>query len=148
MTQDVLDAESEARHPTPLRAAPRDRPAVTAHRIDIEVVGLGERGHRYRVTYEGRTLIASCRVPGLDACRALLALGITGRLEMWRPGKPWPDMQLDIEGAAKWTVLENEDEVPRLVPWRPFPRAARDAVSSGAVSPPERGVIFPVPEPA
>jgi len=31
------------------------------------------------------------------ACRALLALGITGTLEMWRGGKAWPDMQLDIE---------------------------------------------------
>jgi hypothetical protein len=51
------------------------------------VVALGEREHRYRVTYEGQTLIASCRVPGLDARRALLAMGITGRLEMWRPGK-------------------------------------------------------------
>src|SRR5262245_57725321 len=103
--QNVHDADTEVSHcangrkckysnelviennATLLKAAPRDRPAVTAHRIDIEAVGLGERGHRYRVTYEGRTLIDSCRVPGLDGCRALLALGITGPLEMWRPGK-------------------------------------------------------------
>ena len=134
MPQHMHEVETESGHPTP------------AHRIDIEVVGLGERGHRYRVTYEGRTLIDSCRVPGLDACRALLAMGITGKLEMWRLGKAWPDMQLDIEGGAKLTVLENENEGPRFAWWRPHPRAAlRNAVSSVALSPLERAEAIPAP---
>jgi len=124
--------------------ADREPPAMTAHRIYIEVVGLGERGHRYRVTYNGQTLIEACREPGLDACRALLALGITGRLEMWRPGKAWHDLQLDIEAGAKLTVLENEKEGPRFVRWRPSPHhVARGAVLSDAGSPPEREDAIP-----
>ena len=79
------------------------------------------------------------QVQKVDACRVLLALGITGRLEMWRQGKAWPDMVFDIERAAKWTVLENEDEGPRFILWKPHPRA----VSRGARSLPERAEQIP-----
>ena len=118
------------------------------HSIELDPpVSLGDRGHRYRVAFRGGVLIESCRVPGLDACRALLALGITGKLEMWRPRKAWPDLQLDIERAAKLTVIENEKEGPRFGWWRPFSDATQDAVSSGNVSPPTRASEFPALEP-
>jgi len=48
--------------------APPDR-----HLITIEPVSLGERSYRYGVTYDGRVLIESSRVPALDTCRVLLA---------------------------------------------------------------------------
>jgi hypothetical protein len=105
------------------------------HRIFVEPVALGERGHRYRVTYEGSTLIDGSRVPELDACRALLALGFTGKLEMWRPGKAWPDMQLDIVRAAKLTVVETEKVGPHFASWRPFSPATQDAVLCRTHSP-------------
>jgi hypothetical protein len=117
------------------------------YRITIEPVSLGERGRRYRVTYGGSILIEGSRVPVLDACRALLALGITGRLEVWRPGKAWPDMQLEIEAGAKLTVIETEKEGPRFGWWRPFSDAAQDAVSSCTVSPQTRAGEIPVREP-
>jgi hypothetical protein len=113
----------------------------------VEVVGLGERGHRYRVTYGGGVLIASCRVPEFDACRALLALGITGKLEMWRPGKEWPDMQLDIEAGAKLTVIENENEGPRFGLWRSFSHATPNAVLSRTISLPAGADKILAPEP-
>jgi hypothetical protein len=92
-------------------------------------------------------LIESSRVPALEACRALLALGITGKLEVWRPGKAWPDMQLDIEEGAKLTVIETEKEGPRFGWWRPFSDATLDAVSSCTVDPQTRASEIPVPEP-
>jgi hypothetical protein len=106
---------------------------MTPRRIIIEPISLGERGQLYRVTHNGAVLIERSRSPELDACRALLARGISGKLQVWRPGKTAHDMQLDIERAAGWTVLENEREGPRLVRWRPY---ALDAVLSRAVSPP------------
>jgi len=117
------------------------------HRITIEPVSLGERGHRYRVTYAGSILIESCRVPALDACRALLALGIAGKLETWRTGKAWPDMQLDIEAGAKLTVIETDKEGPRFALWRPFSDPAQDAVSSCTASPQTRANEIPALEP-
>jgi hypothetical protein len=117
------------------------------HRITIEPTALGDRGLRYRVTYASSTLIEGSRVPALDACRALVALGSTGKLEVWRSGKSWPDMQLEIEAGAKLTVIETEKEGPRFAPWRPFSDATQDAVSSCTVSPQTRASKIPVPEP-
>ena len=48
----------------------------------------GDRGTRYRVYYEGAVLIEETWNPELDACRLLAARRITGRLEVWRTGKP------------------------------------------------------------
>ena len=124
-----------------------DAPAEsgTDRRVTIEPAALGERGHRYRVTYAGSILIESSRVPALDACRALLALGITGKLEMWRQDKAWPDMQLEIEGGAKLTVIETEKEGPRFGWWQPFSHATPNAVPFRSISPPARANEVPVP---
>jgi hypothetical protein len=89
-------------------------------RIDIEANGLGARGQRYRVTYAGAVLIDGSRNPEFDACRALQAKGITGKLEVWRAGAAYPAMLLDIEAGAGLTVAETDREGPRLVRWRPF----------------------------
>jgi hypothetical protein len=106
------------------------------HRITIEPVSRGARGERYRVTYAGAVLAESSRDPEFDACRALLAQGITGKLETWWSGGSFPAMILDIEGAAKLTAAESDTEGLRLVPWRPFVAVdARNAVSCRAVSP-------------
>jgi hypothetical protein len=98
---------------------------VQVVRIEIEAVGLRERGLRYRVMYAGAVLIKSTRNPEFDACRALLALGITGRLEVWRPGKAHHDLQLDIAKGAGLTVRETEEEGPYIARWRPYSGARR-----------------------
>jgi hypothetical protein len=54
--------------------------------------GLAEHGQRYWVTCAGETLAEGRRNPIFYACRALLARGITDRLEVWRPGKISADM--------------------------------------------------------
>ena len=63
---------------------------------------------------------------------------ITGRLESWRFGKSYPDMLVrDIAKAAKWTVVENENQGPRFVRWEPRPEhLSQNAVSCAPGIPP------------
>ena len=94
-----------------------------ATRVTIEPTHIAlETGQRYRVHYEGRVLLENTRVPLLDACRALLAEGITGRLEMWRVGRSPRDAAVDIEVGAGWTVSETRDVGPLFARWRSFAR--------------------------
>jgi hypothetical protein len=109
------------------------------HRIQIEPTTIrGERGQYYRVHYEGAVLIDETWNPELEACRALLARGIVGRLEVWRSGKSHPDMLVpDITKAAQWSVEESGKRGPHFVRWRPRPEdVPRNAVSSSAPFPP------------
>jgi hypothetical protein len=102
------------------------------HKIAIEPTKVGERGQYYRVWYDGTVLIEECRCPEYDACRALLAQGITGRLETYM-GNAYPHMDLDIEEGAKWTVREDEHWPPTLVPYRQRPEVANEnAISCDA----------------
>jgi hypothetical protein len=114
------------------------------HRIQIEPTTIrGERGQRYRVHYEGAVLIdeTSNSNPEFEACRALLARGIAGRLEVWRFGKSHADMLIsDIAKTAEWTVEENEKSGPRFVRWKPRPdNLSQNAVSLSAPFPPAAG---------
>jgi hypothetical protein len=93
---------------------------MTARKVLIEPTSLGSRGQRYRVSYLGSIIIESSRNPEFDACRALLALGITGTLQVWRPGRTKADMRLDVERGAKLTIRETDEHGPRLVRWEPF----------------------------
>jgi hypothetical protein len=102
----------------------------------IESISRGARGERYQATYAGAVLIESSRDVEFDACRALLAQGITGKLQVWWRGGSFPAMILDIEGAARLTISETDKGGLHLVAWRPFVAVdARDGVASCAVSP-------------
>jgi hypothetical protein len=60
------------------------------HRIVIEPTTIrSERGQHYRFHFEDAVLIEETWNPEFQACRALVARGITGRLETWRAGKEW-----------------------------------------------------------
>jgi hypothetical protein len=80
--------------------------AVKAHRIVIEPPGIrGERGQRYRMHFEGTVLIDDTWNLEFEACHALVARGITGRLETCRTGKTHRDMIVpDIEARRNHTV--------------------------------------------
>jgi hypothetical protein len=94
----------------------------------------GDRGQYYRVHYRGAPIIDETWNPELEACRALLARGIVGRLEVWRASKSHPDMIVpDIAKVAEWTVVENESHGPRFVRWRPLPEhLSQNALSCSA----------------
>jgi hypothetical protein len=100
----AAEAEADRAQQKPLRST----------RVDLEPIGLTEQGQRYRVTYAGETLVEGCRNPIFDACRALLARGITGRLEIWRRGKKSADMQLDIEKGAGKVICETAAQSLRV----------------------------------
>jgi hypothetical protein len=111
--------------------------ALRSTRVELEPLGLTEHGRRYRVTHAGETLVEARRNPIFDACRALLARGITGRLEVWRQGKTSADMQLDIERGAGLAISESATQSLQVVSWRPRPDiASQNAVSRRAVQPP------------
>jgi hypothetical protein len=105
-----------------------ERDASLMHSITIEPTKLGEAGQRYRVNYAGNILVDNSRYPEFDACRALLALGLTGKVEVWRQRAAFPAMRIDIERGARLTISETEDHGPRMVRWRPAPtQELRDA---------------------
>ena len=71
----------------------QDTPQAT-HRIVIEPTSIrGERGQYYRVYFEGAVLIEDTWNPEFEACRALVARGITGRLESLA-GRKWANWHI------------------------------------------------------
>jgi hypothetical protein len=106
------------------------------HRVELEPVSIGHRGQRYRAHYAGAVLIEGSRNPEFDACRALLARGITGTLEVWHKGATFASMRLDIEKGARLTVVDSDSIGPRITRWHPrFEDVAQNAVSRDAGSP-------------
>ena len=91
------------------------------HRIDIECTHCTSTGARYRVTYQGETLVESARDPEYEACRALLARGIVGRLVTYGPGSAMPRMKIDIAEGAKLRTVDSHNRGPRTGPYRPHP---------------------------
>jgi hypothetical protein len=87
-------------------------------KVIIEPTGKpGSRGQRYQVTYEGEVIAASIAAE-YDACRALLARGITGRmLTLDRSGAP--RMSFDIEKGATLTISEGNGRLT-VQRWYPF----------------------------
>jgi hypothetical protein len=110
-------------------ANPVQQQALRSTRVDLEPIDLTENGRRYRVTYAGETLVEGCRNPIFDACRALLARGITGPLEVWRPGKASWDMRLDIEKGAGAVIVETAAQSLRVASVSPDP-SKRPAVTA------------------
>jgi hypothetical protein len=80
----------------------------------------------YDVELEGETLVSNSRVPECNAARVLLARGITGALTLCDGKTGRPRTIIDIEKAAKLTVLENERSGPRFIRWRPRPQIGAD----------------------
>ncbi len=82
-------------------------------RITIMPVARG----RYRASVGNYVLVNSSREPEFDAARRLVALGVKGNAETWRPGATAPAMRFDIELAAGVTVEESERRGPRFRRW-------------------------------
>jgi hypothetical protein len=91
---------------------------MTKRRVFIAHGGYGQTGGRYVVTDEGgRVLVSNSRTPAFDAARALLAEGATGELEIWRLNGTAPAMCMDIEAAAKLTIVESVTQGLKLRRW-------------------------------
>jgi hypothetical protein len=86
-------------------------------RVELEPIG----ATGYRVLYAGEVLAEGRHNPIFDACRALLARGITGQLEVWRKDKPSHAMQLDIEKGAGTASRETAAQNQRIASVSPDP---------------------------
>jgi len=63
----------------------------------------------------------------VDAARALLAQGVTGKLTLVDAHTGRARSIINIENAAKLTVRENERDGPRFVKWEPMPEDATES---------------------
>ena len=63
-------------------------------------------GYRYAVLFEGRLIVANSRDPELDAARALVAMGLSGKLTVCDGKTGKPRTIIDIEMAAKLRTVE------------------------------------------
>jgi hypothetical protein len=90
-------------------------PNPGAQRVDVTA---DTRGQTYNVTYNRSLIVTASRTPTLDAARALLARGITGKLEVYGGREPpapggryrgccWPD------GPGRWPGPPGASAVPR-----------------------------------
>jgi hypothetical protein len=83
----------------------------------------GRRGQTYNVHLgapDGEKIVANAFDPEYAACRALVARGVAGRLEVWRPGSTFPAMVIrDIAKGARLTIREDARRGPCVVKYRP-----------------------------
>lgn len=82
-------------------------------------IGVGARGPYYRVDFEGEVLLARTFKPFHDACRALVAKGLTGPAEHWTNGCLSMRSHA-IERTALFTVTESAAQGPRISKYVPF----------------------------
>jgi hypothetical protein len=88
--QDVHDADTEASHPTPLRAAPRDRPAEADREQQLHLLA---------------ALGAWDRALRRDECSAWCVSGKTGSIHTWGDGRTWV-LFVMCRSARHWTATK------------------------------------------
>ena len=129
-----LDPSLWRRHepsaPQPLVVAGADGPGepskAVEHRVELQLTRNAGTGARYRVTYLGKTLVESARDPEFEACRVLLAKGVTGTLLTYTLGSSVPRMRVDIAMGAQLMTIDNVADGPRISRYRPHPGSARE----------------------
>ena len=107
-----LPASSRATHKAFLAALPADE-------------GSGrDNYYLYDVVFRGETIVSGSRIPEFDACRVLLARGLTGTLVLTDAVTGKNRLSLDIQRGAKLTVREDQNRTPRLAKWKQFKTGA------------------------
>jgi hypothetical protein len=110
--------------------SPSAAPTTATRVVLIPTTFDRRRGQRYSVELDGVVIVEDAIDPEYTACRALVARGITGRLEVWRAGATYASMVIrDIEKGARLTVREDARRGPCVVPYRPLPKK----ITTGAV---------------
>lgn len=110
----------------------------TTTRVYIGKPRYSRRGPVYQVRVDqadGPILVEATLEPALAASRALLATGITGRLELWDSTRPFPRMIADIEKAAELTVREGTNSAPTFVRFKPLALATEALLSAPTRAP-------------
>lgn len=116
-----------------------DEPSSVIATLRPYCVGGDKYGYLYDVVVDGETIVRRSHAPEHDACRALLAKGITGRLTLMDMSGT-PRSSLDIEKAAPWTVIEDDKRGLLVVRYREWPGSAAVASPGLETDPPGTGV--------
>jgi len=90
------------------------------------------KGYFYQAFLNGEPLSRSQTNAETDACRELLRRGMTGKARFWREGKTSPDVEMNIERAAQWQLIEEDRDGLR---WRRY-RNPADSRAAGETTPP------------
>ena len=94
---------------------------VTIHRVILQPTHRTPKKQFYKATFNGRVIVPKSSDPEFDACRAMQALGLSGRVEFYRPGVPYPGLIIrDLDKAAGLRVVEGEGMAPAVKKWRPL----------------------------
>jgi hypothetical protein len=102
--------------------APIARPT---HRIDLTCMGRSSKGLLWNIVYADKVIIERARMPALDVCQYLLAIGITGKLLVYRNGQHQFTIS-DIKRGARCTVTEGSTKGLTLEPYKAFPGGAAE----------------------
>lgn len=108
-SEEAVEREKSSQQATIIQFKPAAAAGIPTHKITLRYK---PKSRHYSVRFEGAELVCDSFDPEFDACRALLDKGITGRLETWREGTPYPCMILDIERAAKLHTGTNKFGTP------------------------------------
>jgi hypothetical protein len=103
---------------------------MTITRIFISRVRITARGASYEARLDspfGPILVGLSPEPMFAACRALVAMGRSGRVVVYDAKRPFPRMSGDIATLAKLTVDESRRGFRT---WTPFPVRASSKFSA------------------
>jgi hypothetical protein len=104
---------------------------MTITRIFISRVRITARGASYEARLDspfGPILVGLSPEPMFAACRALVAMGRSRRVEVYDAKRPFPRMSGDIATLAKLTVDESRRGFRT---WTPFPVRGSGEISAG-----------------
>jgi hypothetical protein len=93
---------------------------VTTHRVLIEPTHRNAVRQFYKATLDGEVIVAQSWNPEFAACRVMKKRGLTGGVEFFWAGVPYPGLIVrDLAKGARLCVIEEDRRGPTLKQWRP-----------------------------
>jgi hypothetical protein len=100
---------------------------VTTHRVLIEPTHRKAGRQFYTASLNGEVIVAQSWSPEFAACRTMQKRGLTGRVEFFWAGVPYPGLIIrDLAKGARLCVIEEDRRGPTLKKWQP-PKILRSA---------------------
>ena len=97
------------------------RPTAVTHQVFVRPKTRSAKRQYYEVILDGAVIVSKSADPVHAACRAMMAIGLSGRVEFYRPGDPYPSLIVhDLDKAAMLRVVETKRVGPVIKKWRPF----------------------------
>jgi hypothetical protein len=92
----------------------------SSERILIEPTHRKAGRQFYKASLNGEVIVAQSWSPEFAACRTMQKRGLTGRIEFFWPGVPYPGLIVrDLAKGARLRVIEEDRRGPAPKEWRP-----------------------------